>query len=176
MSIDKWLDDDDTIEKKKKREELYNSLSKEEKKDLKRKKIRDLVQKAKQTEILSEKRRDLLNNVIEFKEWLDNRIYIKGDIERIETWVENLHYILRENIESQNSQNNEEKRKVQIQNFNSIPINFLDEKTRIALNKKLKGINRTNSDNYYLRKLKSTVREKIKEAEYYEILRDILES
>lgn len=176
MSIDKWLDDDDTIEKKKKREELYNSLSKEEKKDLKRKKIRDLVQKAKQTEILSEKRKDLLNNIMEFKEWLDNRIYIKGDIERIETWVENLYYILRENIESQNSQYNEEKKKVQIQNFNSIPINFLDEKTRIALNKKLKGINRTNSDNYYLRKLKSTVREKIKEAEYYEILRDILES
>ncbi|NHJ20440.1 MAG: hypothetical protein EAX91_05835 [Candidatus Lokiarchaeota archaeon] len=176
MSIDKWLDDDDTIEKKKKREELYNSLSTEEKKDLKRKKIRDLVQKAKQTEILSEKRKDLLNNVIAFKEWLDNRTYIKGDIERIETWVKNLYYILRENIESQNSQHNEEKKKVQIQNFNSIPINFLDEKTRIALNKKLKGINRTNSDNYYLRKLKSTVREKIKEAEYYEILRDILES
>jgi hypothetical protein len=35
---------------------------------------------------------------------------------------------------------------------------------------------KTNSDNYYLRKLKSIVREKLKEAEYYQILRDILES
>ncbi|GAH14295.1 unnamed protein product, partial [marine sediment metagenome] len=44
-----------------------------------------------------------------------------------------------------------------------------------AKNKKLKGMNKTNSDNYYLRKLKSIVREKLKEAEYYAILRDILE-
>ena len=30
MSIDKWLDDDDTVEQKKKREEIYKSLSKED--------------------------------------------------------------------------------------------------------------------------------------------------
>jgi hypothetical protein len=176
MSIEKWLDDDATIEEKKKREEIYKSLSKDEKKDLKQKKIRDLVQKSKQTEILSDKRKDLLNNVIEFKEWLDKRTYIKGDIERIETWIENLYSIHRANIERENSSYNEEKKKMFIQNYNSIPVNFLDEKTRIAINKKLKDINRTNSDNYYLRKLKSLVREKLKEAEYYEILRDILES
>ena len=39
MSIDKWLDDEDTVEEKKKREEIYKSLSTEEKKDLKRKKF-----------------------------------------------------------------------------------------------------------------------------------------
>ena len=176
MSIDKWLDDEDTVEQKKKRDEIYNSLSKEERKDLKQQKIRNMVQKSKQMEVLSEKRKDLLNSVIEFKDWLDNRTYIKGDIERIETWVENLYYILRANIESQNSHYSEKKKKVLLQNYYSIPANFLDEKTRIALNKKLKGLNRTNSDNYYLRKLKSTVREKLKDAEYYEILRDILES
>jgi hypothetical protein len=176
MSIDKWLDDEDTIEEKKKREEIYKSLSKEERKDLKQQKIRGLVKKSKQTEILIDKRKDLLNNVIEFKNWLDNRTYIKGDIERIETWVENLYYILRANIESQNSHYGEEKKKVLIQNYYSIPANFIDEKTRIAINKKLKGMKRTNSDNYYLRKLKSTVRERLKEKEYYEILRDILES
>ena len=175
MSIDKWLDDEDTVEQKKKREEIYNSLSKEERKDLKQQKIRNMVQKSKQMEILSEKRKDLLNSVIEFKDWLDNRTYIKGDIERIETWVENLYYILRENIESHNRHYDEEERKILVQNYQSIPPKFLDEKTRIALNKKLKGMKRTNSDNYYLRKLKSTVREKLKEKEYFEILRDILE-
>ena len=176
MSIDKWLDDEDTIEEKKKREEIYKSLSKEDKKDLKQQKIRDLVKKTKQMEILSEKRKDLLTKVIEFKDWLDNRTYIKGDIERIETWVENLYIILRENMENQYSRYSEKEKRKLIQNYNFIPINFIDETMRIAINKKLKGTERTSSDNYYLRKLKSIVREKLKEAEYYEILRDILES
>ena len=175
MSIDKWIDDEDTIEEKKKREEIYNSLSKEEKEDLKQKKIRALVQKGKQKEILSSKSKNLLDKVIEFKDWIDNRTYIKGDIERIETWVENLYILLRESSESQTIQNKEERTKTVIQDYKSIPVNFLDEKTRIALNKKLKGMNKTNSDNYYLRKLKSKVREKLKEAEYYAILREILE-
>jgi hypothetical protein len=176
MSIDKWLDDEDTVEQKKKREEIYTSLSKEEQKDLKQKKIRDLVQKSNETEVLSEKRKDLLNSVIEFKEWLDRRTYIKGDIEKIETWIENLHYILRSNIESQNSYFSAEKVKKLKQNYKSIPVNFLEEQYRIAIHKKLKGMKKTNSDNYYLRKLKATVREKLKEAEYYEILRDLLDS
>jgi hypothetical protein len=63
-----------------------------------------------------------------------------------------------------------------INSYKSIPVKFLDEKTRIALNKKLRGMKRTNSDNYYLRKLKIIVKEKLKDAEYYNILRDILES
>jgi len=176
MSIEKWLDDEATIEERKKREEIYKSLSKEEKSDLKQRKVRDLVKKVKQNQIISEERRDLLTRVIDFKDWLDNRTYIKGDIERIETWIENLHFLLRESLDNQNSQNNENSRKSIIQNYKSIPVNFLDEKTRIALNKKLKGMKKTNSDSYYLRKLKSTVREKLKEAEYYEILRVILES
>ncbi|MHA2288138.1 MAG: hypothetical protein ACXABG_05065, partial [Promethearchaeota archaeon] len=164
------------IEEKKKREEVYKSLSKEEQEDLKQQKIRDLVHKTKQTEILSDKKKDLLNNVIEFKDWLDKRTYIKGDIERIETWIENLHYILRSNIEIQNSSLGDEEKKTLIQNYKAIPVNFLNEQYRIAINKKLKGMKKTNSDNYYLRKLKTTVREKLKEAEYYEILRDILDS
>ena len=176
MSIEKWLDDEATIEERKKREEIYKSLSKEEKSDLKQRKVRDLVKKVKQNQIISEERRDLLTRVIDFKDWLDNRTYIKGDIERIETWIENLHFLLRESLDNQNSQNSENSRKSIIQNYKSIPVNFLDEKTRIALNKKLKGMKKTNSDSYYLRKLKSTVREKLKEAEYYEILRVILES
>ncbi len=176
MSIDKWLDDDDTVEQKKKREEIYKSLSKEEKEDLKQQKIRDLTKKSKQKHILSVEKKNLLEKALEFKDWLNNRTYIKGDIERIETWVENLYLILRESIKNYNGQYSEEDKKNLIKNYNSIPVNFLDEKTRIAINKKLKGIKKTNSDDYYLRKLKIKVREKIKEAEYYQILRDILES
>ena len=176
MSIEKWLDDEATIEERKKREEIYKSLSKEEKHDLKQKKVRDLVKKVKQKEIISDERKDLLTKVIEFKEWLDNRTYIKGDIERIETWIETLYILLHESLEKQNGHYDEDGKKSLVQDYKSIPVNFLDEKTRIAINKKLKGMKRTNSDNYYLRKLKSTVREKLKEAEYYEILRAILES
>ena len=142
MSIDKWIDDEDTIEEKKKREEIYNSLSKEEKKDLKQQKIRNLVQKSKEKELLSSKSKNLLDKVIEFKDWIENRTYIKGDIERIETWVENLNILLRESLESQTMQNKEERTKTVIQDYKSIPVNFLDEKTRIALNKKLKGMNK----------------------------------
>ena len=175
MSIDKWIDDEDTIEEKKKKEEIYNSLSKEEKKDLKQQRIRNLVHKSKEKELLSSKSKNLLDKVIEFKDWIDNRTYIKGDIERIETWVENLYILLRESSESKTIHNKEERTKTINQDYKSIPVNFLDEKTRVALNKKLKGMNKTNSDNYYLRKLKTIVREKLKEAEYYAILREIVE-
>ena len=63
-----------------------------------------------------------------------------------------------------------------IEQFRTIPPTFLDEKTRIAINKKLNGTKRTSSDNYYLRKLKSLVREKLDEASYYELLKTILDS
>jgi len=176
MSIEKWLDDEATIEERKKREEIYKSLSKEEKNDLKQQKARDLAQRAKEKEIISDERKDLLNKVIEFKDWLDIRTYIKGDIERIETWIETLYILLRESLENQDNHDNEDGKKGMIEDYKSIPVDFLDEKTRIALNKKLRGMKKTNSDNYYLRKLKTIVREKINDVKYYYILRDILES
>jgi hypothetical protein len=176
MSIEKWLDDEATIEERKKREEIYKSLSKEEKNDLKQQKARDLAQRAKEKEIISDERKDLLNKVIEFKDWLDIRTYIKGDIERIETWIETLYILLRESLENQDNHDNEDGKKGMIEDYKSIPVDFLDEKTRIALNKKLRGMKKTNSDNYYLRKLTTIVREKINDVKYYYILRDILES
>jgi len=176
MSMDKWLDDDETKENKKKRNEIYSSLSNEEKKDLKQQKARDLVKKDKITNSLDESKKDFLTKVLEFKDWLNNRSYIKGDIERIQTWVENLYFM----IDANKNFNNKTRFKTGKDNLNnsykSIPVKFLDEKTRIALNKKLKGTKKTNSDNYYLRKLKIIVKEKLKDAEYYNILRDILES
>ena len=63
-----------------------------------------------------------------------------------------------------------------IEQFRTIPPRLLDEKTRIAINKKLYGTKRTSSDNYYLKKLKSLIREKLNEASYYELLKKILDS
>ncbi len=174
--MDKWLGDKDTAEGKKLREETYAKLSKEERKDLKVQKIRKIVQKNENASNKDDKRIDFLNSVIEFKDWLINRSYLKGDLERIETWVANLYLILTASLDQQKEASGELGKKNLINNYKSIPVDFLDEKTRIALNKKLKNTTKTNSDNYYLRKLKKLVKEKIKEFEYYDILREILDS
>ena len=176
MSMDKWLDDDETKENKKRRNEIYNSLSNEEKNDLSKKKIRELVKKDEITSSFDESRKDFLTKVLEFKNWLDNRSYIKGDIERVQAWIENLYSMVDISINFQKRARFTNGKENLINSYKSIPVKFLDEKTRIALNKKLKGITRTNSDNYYLRKLKNIIKEKLKDAEYYNILRDILES
>ncbi len=176
MSMDKWLDDDETKENKKKRNEIYSSLSNEEKNDLSKQKIRELVKKDEITSSFDESRNDFLTKVLEFKDWLDNRAYIKGDVERIQTWVENLYSMVNLSINFHNKTKFNNREETLINRYKSIPVKFLDEKTRIALNKKLKGIKKTNSDNYYLRKLNNIVKEKLKDAEYYAILRDILES
>ena len=175
MSIDKWLDDNETKEEKKKRNEMYSNLSIEEKKDLKEQKIRDLVKKDKSTTNIDESRKDFLIKVLEFKEWLDNRAYIQGDIERIQTWVENLYFMIDASINFNNKSKVNKGEDPLINSYKTIPVKFLDEKTRIALNKKLRGMKKTNSDNYYLRKLIIVIKEKLKDAEYYAILRDILE-
>ena len=176
MSMDKWLDDDETKENKKRRNEIYNNLSNEEKNNLSKQKIRELVKKDDITSSFEESRKGFLAKVLEFKDWLDNRSYIKGDIERIQTWVENLYFMIESSINLRNKAMFNNGEETLINNYKSIPVKFLDEKTRIALNKKLKGIKRTNSDIYYLRKLKNIIKEKLKDAEYYNILRDILES
>ena len=176
MSMDKWLDDDETKENKKRRNEIYNSLSNEEKNALSKQKIRELVKKDEITSSFDESRKDFLTKVLEFKDWLDNRSYIKGDIERVQAWIENLYSMVDISINFQKGAEFNNGKENLVNSYKTIPVKFLDEKTRIALNKKLKGIKRTNSDNYYLRKLKNIIKEKLKDAEYYNILRDILES
>ena len=174
MSIDKWLSEKDTKEERMKREAAFKRLSKDEVQELKKKKIRDMVKKEdlSSREILGEER--FLNKVIEFKEWLNQRTYLKGDIDKIETWIKNLHSTFNSVIEqSEKSIDKECKRKL-IKKYKEIPPKLLDEKTRIAINKKIYGTKRTNSDNYYLRKLKILVQEKLKEREYYEILDKII--
>jgi hypothetical protein len=68
-----------------------------------------------------------------------------------------------------------DQRKELFELYKKIPPNFLDEKIRIALNKKLYGGKKTSTDYYFLKKLKDNVDVKLKEAEYYEILKKILE-
>ena len=171
MSIDKWLSDEGSKEEKIKREKAFKSLSEGEVKELKKKKIRNIVQKTNQELNKITEKDNFLQNIIEFKEWLNQRSYLKGDIEKIETWIKNLYL----EIQSKSNQNeNSNDRKELIEEYKTIPPTFLDEKTRIAINKKIRGTKRTNSDNYYLRKLKQTTQEKLNESKYYEILDKLL--
>ena len=167
MSIKKWLEDEEIGEERKRREEKYSNLSKKEQTELKKKKIQQIVQKEKVD--AKNSKSEFLNEVLKFNDWLNQRNYIKGDIDKIETWIRNLYKRL--TSDTDNVQNEKGLKRA----YNQIPANFLDEKTRIALNKKLRKVSRTSSDNYYLRKLNNTIKERLKEAEYYEILRKLLE-
>ena len=175
MSIDKWLIDDNSKENKIKIEEFFKKLPDDKVQELKKKSVRGLTHKESKKKEINIKPDDFLSNIIEFKDWLNQRTYLKGDIDKIEMWIKNLNKKI--DAESvQDSLNAKSNNKSQlIKQFRKIPHNFLEEKTRIAINKKMRGTKRTNSDNYYLRKLKTTVQEKLKEASYYEILKKILE-
>ena len=172
MSIDKWLSEENNKEERMKKEAAFKRLTKEEVQDLKKKKIRDIMKKESQksSEELGEDK--ILNKVLEFKEWLNKRTYLKGDIDKIETWIRNLSSMLGAEIEQKPIESDEKKELIKM--YKAISPKFLDEKTRIAINKKIYGTARTNSDNYYLRKLKNIIQEKLKEGEYYEILDKII--
>jgi len=180
MSIDKWLEDEEWVEKKRKKEEQYKKLSEEEKKSLEVESIKNLIGKKQiepqknKGEIKTEKDY-LLDKVIDFKNWLDNRTYLKGDRSEIKMWVSNLYRILESNSQNNQTQENWETKKELIKKYRRIPPDFLDEKTRVAINKKLYRNEMTSSDKYYLRKLKKEIEEKLKELKYYEILEDILD-
>ena len=174
MSIDKWLSESDP-KKREKLEKVYNALPEEKVQDLKKKSIRGLTKKKEIEKIDDPKIKGILDDILEFKEWLNQRNYLKGDIDKIEIWINNLSKKLnreRSNIRKENIKDN---RMQLIEQFRKIPANFLDEKTRIAINKKLHGQKRTNSDNYYLRKLKAEIKKKLYEASYFEILKAIIE-
>ena len=176
MSLHKWFDDEETKERRKKRDELYNSLPNEKVQDLKKKSIRKVMKdtpaKKDPIDLSNKKSSDFIQDVIEFKEWLDSRTYLKGDSNRIETWIR----ILYNKIESASKElNAEDERERLIEEFRRIPPDLLEEKTRIALNKKLRGAKRESSDYYYLRKLKLDVDNILIQAKYYETLKKILD-
>lgn len=172
MSIEKWLSKD-SKEKQEKIDKMYKELPIERVLELKKKKIQDLKKKNKEEQVEKTESNNLISEIIAFKDWLNQRTYLQGDLDKIEIWIRNLNKKL--NLEGRDQESNV-KRVHLIEQFRTIPPTFLDEKTRIAINKKLNGTKRTSSDNYYLRKLKSLVREKLNEASYYDLLKTILDS
>lgn len=175
MSIDKWLSKSNSKEKQKKIDNLYNALPEEEVQDLKKRSIRELTKKNKKKQVEKVDTKGILSDIIEFKEWLNQRTYLKGDLDKIEIWINNLSNKLSLEHKNNKNQTSKNKRSRLIEQFRKIHPKFLDEKTRVAINKKLNGIKRTNSDNYYLRKLKAVIKEKLHDASYYEILKEIVE-
>lgn len=173
MSIDKWFTKDNSKEERERSEKIFKTLSEEEVQNLKKKSIRDLTQKKRKRKEVNGKPDDFLSYIIEFKDWLNQRTYLKGDIDKIEIWIKNLN----KKLDYENNQGLMAKNNViseLVTQFKKIPHNFLDEKTRNAINRKMRGTTQKN-DYYYLRKLKEMVQEKLKEASYYEILKKILE-
>lgn len=176
MSIDKWLSQKDqpSTDSDIKKEEIQ--LSEEELDKLKKQKIRQLVKKSPKKESAPKntpnKNKDFLEMIVDFKEWLNQRNYLKGDLSKIETWIKNLHHTLNTEL-SQIQEDQQPQDKTSI--FNKIPPEFIEEKMRIAINKKLRDVQLSKSDNYYIKKLMKIVQDKLKEAEYYEILKKLLE-
>ena len=173
MSIDKWISKKESKENRK-REEAFNKLSTEEVQDLKKKKVRDLVKKKVSNKIKNSDMDDFLLDIIEFNSWLNQRTYLKGDLDKIEMWIRNLNSkIISKATQESNQSDYNGKRKI-IDEYKRIPLQLLDEKIRVAINKKIHGGKKTSSDTYYLRKLKTKVQTKLTEAKYYEILNEIL--
>jgi hypothetical protein len=182
MTIDKWLNEDIEIKEKDSREQnlkkkdITRNIPKEKLEELKRKKIRQLTGKAKKGSLKKSQETDdtFLNYVLKFKQWLNNRNYLKGDLGELETWVKNLYkkldYEIKINQKKHRELSNESKREL----FKTIPPKMLEEKVRIAINKKLRGVEPTSSDEYYLRKIKEECRNKIKELKHYKSLQKIL--
>ncbi|MFX1425877.1 MAG: hypothetical protein ACFFBE_05450, partial [Promethearchaeota archaeon] len=141
MSIDKWLSKKDSKEERIKREKIFKSLSEGEVKELKKKKIRKIVQKESQNVVNSIEEDKFINEILEFKEWINQRTYLKGDIVRIETWIKNLY--LKIQIDKSSIDDTDHKKSI-MREYKTIPPNFLDEKTRVAINKKIHGAERTN--------------------------------
>ena len=174
--MDKWLGESKSSSKKTEKEE--KEYSKEEIEAAKLKKLKNLMgkkqEKKKPNKPIETEHNDFLSSLNEFKEWLNKRNYLKGDLDKVEVWIKILHRkIYNESNElSAESKDHLERLK---KRFKKIPPTLLEEKMRIAINKKLQGTKRTSSDTYYLRKLKGIVQEKLVEANYYQILKEILD-
>jgi len=143
MSIDKWI----SKESSKKGEDKKKDVIPKEKLDqLKKEKIRQLVGNNHQKKKLKERKdekieeSDFFSYMIEFQEWLNKRTYLKGDLDKLEIWIRNLYKKL-ETEPIQESKSDNRNIRTQLRNqYKDIPPNFLDEKIRIAVNKKLHGM------------------------------------
>ncbi len=176
MTIEKWLSENKNWQENQKRRKEEQER---EKIQLRKTIINDLVEKKQRKS--SQKARDskkkdyFLRKITEFKNWLNARTYLQGDKPKIETWISNLYRILEEQQKSNLIKDKNENKDKLIEKFRKIHPRFLDEKTRIAIIKKLQGKDLTSSDQYYLRKLKKQIEQKLKDLYNYQLLRDILE-
>jgi len=170
MSIEKWLTKKKSKEEEKKREEAFKRLTSDEVQTLKKKKIRKMIQKENSQPIEISETDKFLRDVIEFKDWLNQRTYLKGDIEKIETWIASLSSKIHIETRYKTKENLKQTKESLIEEYKKVPLNLLDEKTRIALNKRIHGTKRTNSDNYYLKKLRNNIQEKLDQAKYFKVL------
>jgi len=188
MTIDKWLSEGekkDKLEKKIEKlppsSEPSDKIPPEMEEHLLKESIANLI-KNKPTKIPETNKSAteddyFLKQIIEFKEWLNNRTYLKGDKIKVMRWITSLNSIIEDEQRNQKnlSYNPSNKKRELIEKFRTVPPRLIDEKTRVAINKKLNGREKTSSDNYYLRKLKRNVREKLKELKYYKILEEIID-
>ena len=171
MSIDKWLKEKEGKEVKEKKEKIFRNLSDEKILDLKKEAIRKITKKDSKDDKENILLDDFYLSILEFKEWISSRKYLKGDLDKIESWIRILYKKISANDHDEKSNKRLELKK----KFRKIPPKLLDQRTRIALNKKLQGVKRTSSDNYYLRKLRNFIEDKLKEANYYTIIKEILD-
>jgi len=171
MSIDKWLKEKEGKEVKEKKEKIFRNLSDEKILDLKKEAIRKITKKDSKDDKENILLDDFYLSILEFKEWISSRKYLKGDLDKIESWIRILYKKISANDHDEKSNKRLELKK----KFRKIPPELLDQRIRVALNKKLQGVKRTSSDNYYLRKLRNFVEDKLKEANYYIIIKEILD-
>ena len=171
MSIDKWLKEKEGKEVKEKKEKIFRNLPDEKILDLKKEAIRKITKKDSKDDKENILLDDFYLSILEFKEWISSRKYLKGDLDKIESWIRILYKKISANDHDEKSNKRLELKK----KFRKIPPELLDQRIRVALNKKLQGVKRTSSDNYYLRKLRNFVEDKLKEANYYTIIKEILD-
>ena len=174
MSIDKWLKQDKGEDSNKK-VEFDKKIQEQQLKEVKNKKLQQLKREIKEKKTSRSDSDDFLSYFIEFRDWLNKRTYLKGDLEEIATWINNLYNKLNFEVPHNDDEDDDAIRLDLKKQYKKIPLSFLDDKTRIAINKIVYGQNRSNSDNYYVKKLNLEIQDKLKEAEYYHILKKILE-
>ncbi len=170
MSLNKWLDEDNSKNNKGKSKTKIISPFKEQK----LKKIKESIRKSQKQETESKDPIDVfISYVSEFKKFLNSRTYLRGDLDKLITWIINLNYKYKELINS-NENFNTNNKESNIELLKEIPPTFLDEKLTLTLKKYAYKDKMNNSDRYYLRKLKSLVKDQLKRARIYQIMDKIL--
>ncbi len=170
MALNKWLDEDNSKNNKAKSKTKIISPFKEQKLKI----IKESIRKSQKQEIESKDPIDaFISYVSDFKKFLNSRTYLRGDLDNLITWINNLNYKYKELFNSNENLNTNNKTS-NIELLLEIPPTFLDQKLTLILKKYAYKDKMNNSDRYYLRKLKSLVKDQLKRARIYQIVNQIL--